>query len=118
MKKQSIHINVKSLALAILLFFAFGTKEMHYFFEHAHEEVKVCDAQKGERHIHDQEYIHDECPLCDFTFSLFELQLPTTCIANTEFGSFAERNFNLLTLNLFFTHFYTSLRGPPSIAWA
>ena len=113
MKKQSKHIDLKSFSLAILLFFAFGAKEMHHFLEHAHKEVKICDAKDGEQHIHDEEYASDNCSLCDFTFSIFDFTLPTFYLNHTKLF-FSEKEFHYISFKLSYAYFLPSLRGPPS----
>lgn len=112
MRKTSTYI--KSLFLAILIFVAFGAKEMHHFFGHAHEEVKICDAKQGEKHLHNEEYIHQDCNLCDFTFSYFEIPLlgfnfkkPKIALNKTEFSFYS-----IICTRI---HFFKSLRGPPCV---
>jgi hypothetical protein len=112
LKKQSKHIDFRALALAILIFFAFGAKELHHFLAHAHEEVKICDAQKGEKHLHNEEYIHVDCALCDFTFSVFELQLPIFDFKHKIYPTLKE-DFSYKSSHFCKTLFSKSLRGPP-----
>lgn len=113
MKKQ--RINITALFLAILIFVSFGTKEMHHFLIHAHEEMKICDAQKGEKHLHDEEYIHHDCSLCDFTFSLFELPaFIIPALDNTI--THIETEFSFRSIFCVRTHFFKPLRGPPHIS--
>ena len=114
MKKQSKHIDLKGFSLAILLFFAFGAKEMHHFLAHAHKEVKICDAKNGEQHIHDEEYASDNCSLCDFTFSIFDFTLPTFCLNNIKLF-FTEKEFDYISFKLPCAYFLPSLRGPPCL---
>ena len=117
MKKQSKHIDFRALALAILIFFAFGAKELHHFMAHAHEEVKICDAQKGETHLHNEEYIHVDCSLCDFTFSTFELQFPVFELKYKIYPTLKE-DFSYKSSHFFKILFSKSLRGPPSTVGA
>jgi hypothetical protein len=113
LKKRSKHIDFRALALAILIFFAFGNKELHHFLAHTHEEVKVCDAQKGETHLHDEEYIHADCSLCDFTFSTFDFQLPIFEL-NYSIYTILKEDFFYKSSHFSNTIFSKSLRGPPS----
>ena len=112
MKKQSKHIDFRALALAILIFFAFGTKELHHFWAHAHKEVKICEAQKGETHLHNEEYIHADCSLCDFTFSTFELQFPVFELRYKIYPTLKE-DLPYKSSHFSKTLFSKSLRGPP-----
>lgn len=114
MKKQRKHINFRALALAMILFMAFGSKEMHHFLSHAHEEVKICDAKKGEVHLHDEEYLSHECTLCDFTFSIFDFQL-TTFKSYQYGGLLTSQEFSIHAFIPSHTHLLQSLRGPPAI---
>ena len=113
MKKQSTHIDFRALALAILIFFAFGAKQLHHFWAHAHEEVKICDAKKGETHLHNEEYIHSQCSLCDFTFSTFELQI-LVFVLKTNIYTTIEGEFSFQSS--FFSNIRLSkpARGPPA----
>ncbi len=112
LKKQSKHIDFRALALAVLIFVAFGAKEIHHTLAHAHEEIKICNAQLGETHLHDAEYIAHECPLCDFTFSNFELpnwnfELPKLVVLEIKTDFY----FGFSVPN--FPHIFLPLRGPP-----
>jgi hypothetical protein len=113
LKKQSKHIDFRALALAILIFFAFGAKELHHFWAHVHEEVKICDAQQGETHLHNEEYIHADCSLCDFTFSVFDFKAPVLLL-KSPISVLKESSFSFKSFNKSNTHFFLSLRGPPS----
>lgn len=107
-------MDFKSFVLAILLLTAFGTKEMHHFWGHAHKMVKICDARKGEVHIHNEDYISDECPLCDFTFSIFEFHLPTFHLITPK-HFFIKEAFLYKSFKLNSTCHFPSLRGPPIV---
>ena len=110
---RNITFNARPFFLALLIFTAFSGKELHILLEHSHEAVKICDAQKGETHLHDQDYIHSDCSLCDFTFSTFELQFPVFVLKNSIYTTFEEVfSFN----SSFFSNLLISesLRGPPT----
>lgn len=112
-RSQNIAINARAFFLALLIFIAFGGKELHILLEHSHEEVKICDAQNGEKHLHDQDYIHSDCTLCDFTFSTFELQFPVFVLKNNVYTLFREE----LSFHYSFfsnTILVQSSRGPPA----
>ena len=114
MNKQGKHIfHFPALALALLLLFAFGAKEAHHFFVHAHVEVKVCDATENEKHWHDEAYSHDDCALCDFTFSLFDFSLPTFFLSHKD--CLVEKT-DCFSTKSYHSHafFYTKGRAPPS----
>jgi hypothetical protein len=115
-KKQNTHFNLGGLLIAVLMLLAFGSKEVHYLVHHQHVEIKICDdTTHNEHHFHDQDYIHDDCALCDFTFSIFELNVA--------------QPFELLAFNVnifcstfsypsFFSHKispFALLRGPPNV---
>jgi hypothetical protein len=93
---------------------AFGSKEAHYFVHHQHIEVKICnDTPQNEHHFHDKDYIHTDCALCDFTFSVFALSF-------TQKFDFVESP-TLISTQIFpySSHFssrfpaFALLRGPP-----
>jgi hypothetical protein len=113
LQKRKLHIDFKSLFLAALLLFAFGAKEMHHFFGHHHYEVKICAAaETGDVHLHNEEYAHNDCELCDFTFAhftykfeSFELKQPLFWIETFDY-----------TYYFLYPSFYQispSQRGPP-----
>jgi hypothetical protein len=106
-------IHLPALALALLLLFAFGAKEMHHFMAHAHEDVKICDAIENEKHWHDEEYSHADCDLCDFTFSIFDFSLPSFFLSPK---NILEEKTDCFSLNPHHSHafFYTKGRAPPT----
>ena len=115
-KSKNIQFNLGGFLIALLMLLAFSTKEMHLFMHHQHEEVKICDAREGEHHFHGQDYIHANCQLCDFTFSLFELSLAQKL-------NFPEPKTVILSQTFSYTSFlsfkypvFTLLRGPPICA--
>ena len=102
--------------MAVLMLFAFGAKEAHHFVHKKHTEVKICDARVGEHHFHDQDYIHDDCRLCDFTFSVYELTV-------AQFMGFQNLNDLIPQRTFFYPSFFSFklsafalLRGPPVVA--
>jgi hypothetical protein len=112
LKKQAQHIDFRGLILAFLILFAFGTKELHPIFSDHHAEVKTCHAIEGEKHFHNEEYIHHECQLCDFTFSAFE-----TPVLAFQFYMvktvFIERVFTYQSFILSHSYLFQALRAPP-----
>jgi hypothetical protein len=112
LKKRAQHIDFRGLLLAILMLFAFGAKELHHVFEHQHQEVKVCHAVAGEKHLHNHEYIHHECQLCDFTFSAFETPVLLFQLASVK-QVFVKRVFTYQSFILSRSYLFQSLRAPP-----
>jgi hypothetical protein len=114
LNKQSKHIiHFPALALALLLLFAFGAKEVHHFWAHAHVETKVCDAPTGNEHWHDEDYSHDDCALCDFTFSIFDFSLSSFSLNYKD--CLVEKIDTFFTQSyLTHTFFYTKGRAPPT----
>ncbi|MBL7817205.1 MAG: hypothetical protein JNL70_19435 [Saprospiraceae bacterium] len=114
-REKDIQFNLWGFLIALLMFVSFSMKEVHLFLHHHHEEVKICDARAGEHHFHDKDYIHESCPLCDFTFSCFELNIEKPLdfsIPNTVISS---QTFIYLP---FFSHkpaAFAPLRAPPSL---
>ena len=110
---QNITFNARAFFLALLIFIAFGGKELHILLEHSHQEVKICDAQNGEKHLHDKDYIHSDCTLCDFTFSNFELYFPVFILKNSAYTLFIEE---ISFKSSFFSNtiLVQSSRGPPA----
>ncbi len=111
-KTKHIRVKVQGLLLALLIFIAFGAKEWHIVVEHNHFATEICDAKAGDLHLHAYENLAHECSLCDFTFSLFELQFSCFYLNDVEEGFF-ERDFNYTSFFFSSTHFFLSLRGPP-----
>jgi hypothetical protein len=112
LKKRVQHTDFRGLFLAFLILLAFGTKELHHVFSDHHTEAKICHALEGEKHFHNEEYIHDECSLCDFTFSAFEM--PALAFLSYRVKTvFAERVFTYLSFNLSRSYLFQSLRAPP-----
>jgi hypothetical protein len=114
LKKRTQHSTFNGIALflALLIFTAFGGKELHILLEHNHEDLEICHVQNGDTHLHDFNKMEHGCSLCDFTFSTFTFstfqfkalkQIYTT--PQTNFVYFSNR---------FFLHLaFVSLRGPP-----
>jgi hypothetical protein len=114
LNKQGKHIiHFPALALALLLLFAFGAKEVHHFWAHAHVEVKICDANENEKHWHDEEYSHADCNLCDFTFSIFDFSLPSFSLNHKDI---LEEKTDFFFIKSHYSHafFYTKGRAPPT----
>jgi hypothetical protein len=115
LKKRAQHIDFRGLFLSLLILLAFGTKELHHVFSHHHAEVKTCHAVAGEKHFHNEEYIHDECSLCDFTLSAFE-----TPVLAFQFYAvktvFIERVFTYQSFILSRSYLFQALRAPPAAA--
>jgi hypothetical protein len=114
LNKQSKHIiHFPALALSLLLLFAFGAKEAHHFFAHAHVEVKICDAIENEKHWHTEEYSHPDCNLCDFTFSIFDFSLPSFFLNHKDI---LEEKTDFFSIKSHHSHafFYTKGRAPPT----
>jgi hypothetical protein len=113
LKKQAQHIDFRGLFLSLLILLAFSTKELHHIFSHHHAEVKICHTQAGEKHFHNEEYIHDECSLCDFTFSAFET--PTLAFQSFLVKTvFIERVFTYQSFILSRSYLFQALRAPPA----
>lgn len=113
MKKQAQHIDFRGLILALLILFAFGTKELHHVFSHNSVEVKICHALAGEKHFHTEEYIQHECQLCDFTFSAFETPALVFQLKMVK-KAFIARDYTYLSFNLSRSYLFQSLRAPPT----
>jgi hypothetical protein len=114
LNKQGKHIiHFPALALALLLLFAFGAKEAHHFLAHAHVEVKICDATENEKHWHDEEYSHDNCSLCDFTFSIFDFSLPSFFLNHKDILE-EKIDFFSIKSHHSLAFFYTKGRAPPT----
>jgi hypothetical protein len=114
LNKQGKHIiHLPALALALLLFFAFGAKEAHHFWAHAHVKVKICDATENEKHWHDEEYGHSDCNLCNFTFSIFDFSLPSFFLKHKDI---LEEKIDFFSIKSHHSHafFYTKGRAPPT----
>ena len=63
-----------SWALLLTFVAAFGLRESHRLFAHAHEEKETCrDARPGESHVHDTHFSAHQCDLCGFVVSAAEL---------------------------------------------
>jgi hypothetical protein len=102
LNKQGKHIiHLPALALALLLFFAFGAKEAHHFWAHAHVKVKICDATENEKHWHDEEYGHS-----DFSLPSFFLKHKDTLEEKIDFFSIKSHHSHAF--------FYTKGRAPPT----
>jgi hypothetical protein len=113
--KKNTHFNLGGFLIAVLMLLAFGSKEAHYFVYHQHVEVKVCaDTKKGEHHFHDQDYIHSDCTLCDFTFSFFELSLVQKLDLHQLQTLIPTRTFSYPSFFSFQFPAFTLLRGPPA----
>ncbi len=113
MKKQDKHttFKAKGLLLALLIFIAFGAKEWHIVVEH-NTTLEICDAKKGDKHLHDSEHIQHGCALCDFTFSLFELQFSSFHL-DTLASIFVKSKFAFISFQLSRSYIFQSLRAPP-----
>lgn len=112
--KKNTHFKLSGFLIAVLMLLAFGSKEAHYFVYHQHVEVKVCaDTKKGEHHFHDQDYIHSDCLLCDFTFSFFELSLTHNLNFRSLQALISTRTFSYPSFLSFQFPSFSLLRGPP-----
>ena len=113
-KHHSHIINFRALALALLLLLAFGAKEVHHFTAHAHVETKICnDGSESDTHWHDAEYLHEDCSLCDFTFSIFDFSLPTFSLQKAQ-CAVEKTNFSFKNSFLTQSFFYIKGRAPPT----
>ncbi|MDZ7878698.1 MAG: hypothetical protein U5L45_13545 [Saprospiraceae bacterium] len=104
--------NAKAFFLALLIFTAFGGKELHVLLEHTHSNLEVCHVQKGETHLHAYEQLEHGCALCDFTFSYFELELPFFFLKNTQIN-YKSTLFTYISFKYSNLHLFQSLRAPP-----
>ena len=118
LKKQNKHITFKAkgLLLALLIFIAFGAKEWHIVVEH-NTTLEICDAKQSDKHLHDYEHIQHGCSLCDFTFSLFELQLSSFQLKNLS-DIFVKSEFAFISFQLSRSYIFQSLRAPPCFGFA
>ena len=115
LKKQTPYLDLRALFLAAMMLLAFGAKEAHHVLGHSHKEVKICDVQAGETHIHDQDYISDNCQLCDFTFSIFDIFISRFDIKKIKI-LYASKDFNFLSFFYSRRHLFQALRAPPLVA--
>ena len=104
--------NAKAFLLALLIFIAFGGKEVHILLEHTHNDLEICHVKKGNSHLHAYEQLEHGCSLCDFTFSFFELTLPSFYLNPLQFFS-PKKEFAFISFKLSTWYLFQSLRAPP-----
>ncbi len=118
---NKINFQVKSLGLAILMIFSLLTKELHHLSPLHNAIVKNCATTNADNcrmyrvHLHGADFIPHECSLCDFTFSVYEFNLPKINVAQVEniqhllskihYASFISNN----------SYLFSSLRAPPFV---
>jgi hypothetical protein len=112
--KKNRHTDFRAWVLSFLLVFAFVTKELHHIFDHHHEEVKICHVNHGEQHLHDADYISDECSLCDFTFSIYDFSLQTYSLP-ISIDISIKLDFTYQSYILSKKTFFKQLRAPPVV---
>jgi hypothetical protein len=114
LKKRAQHtFNGYALFLALLIFTAFGGKELHIVLEHSHKAVEICDAKAGDVHLHDYENLEHSCDLCDFTFSFFELNISTFYLNLIDIWT-AKKSIAFYAFKFSATYLCPFLRGPPA----
>jgi hypothetical protein len=106
---------IGSWALLLTFVAAFGLRESHRVFAHAHEERQSCrDARPGESHVHDEHFAAHDCDLCGFIVSAAELVDYQWVISKLEAG-FSEK---IAASVSFFSKKvvgFVALRGPPKV---
>jgi hypothetical protein len=107
--------NAYALFLALLIFTAFGGKELHILLEHSHSAVEICDAKAGDVHLHDYDNLEHGCDLCDFAFSHFTFSLPQFSVFKKNLVA-PVTNFVYFHNGLFLHPSFVALRGPPVAA--
>jgi hypothetical protein len=115
LKKRTSHtttFNAKAFLLALLMFTAFGGKELHILLEHSHSDLERCHVQAGDTHLHAYEDLEHGCSLCDFTFSFFTFSLPQFTVLKQAFAT-PKTTFAYFSHGLFLHPFFVALRGPP-----
>jgi hypothetical protein len=98
--------------LAMLIFTAFGGKELHILLEHSHKDLDVCHVKTGDVHLHDSDHLEHGCSLCDFTFSLFDFQLSSFYLPSARYLSVI-KEFSFISFKLSCAYLFQSLRAPP-----
>jgi hypothetical protein len=105
---------IGSWALLLTFVAAFGLRESHRLFAHAHEEKHTCrDTRPGETHVHDEHFAVHDCDLCGFIISTAELVDYQWVISKLE-ADFFEKTAAFVP---FFFHKiigFVALRGPPT----
>ena len=104
--------NAKAFLLALLIFIAFGGKEVHILLEHTHNDLEICHVKKGDSHLHAYEQLEHGCSLCDFTFSFFDLQFPYFYLENVKI-TYPKQIFTYISFKYSNLHLFQSLRAPP-----
>jgi hypothetical protein len=114
LKKRPQHSTFNGMAffLALLIFTAFGGKELHILLEHNHKAVEICDAKAGDVHLHDSENLEHGCSLCDFTFSYFEPNF-TSFYLHSALYLIVKKEFSFISFKLSCAYLFQSLRAPP-----
>jgi hypothetical protein len=118
LKKRTPHtstFNAKAFFLALLMFTAFGGKEVHILLEHSDSHVEKCHVQAGDTHLHAYEDLEHGCSLCDFTFSFFTFSLPQLTVLKQAFAT-PKTVFSYFSHGLFLHPSFVALRGPPVVA--
>jgi hypothetical protein len=110
--RHTLTFNARAFFLALLIFTAFGGKELHIALEHSHAAVDICDAKAGDVHLHDYENLAHGCDLCDFTFSFFNLQLSSFYLNLPVFLP-VKKEFIFIPFNFSASYLLIRLRGPP-----
>jgi hypothetical protein len=115
LKKRTPHtntFNAYAFFLALLIFTAFGGKEVHILLEHGHSDVEICHVEVGDTHLHAYEDLEHGCSLCDFTFSYFTFSLPQFTILK-QASTTPKTTFTYFSHGLFLHPSFVALRGPP-----
>ena len=108
--------NAKAFLLALLIFIAFGGKEVHILLEHTHNDLEICHVKKGNSHLHAYEQLEHGCSLCDFTFSFFELTLTSFYLNPLQFFS-PKKECAFISFKLSTWYLFQSLRAPPTFCF-
>jgi hypothetical protein len=111
-RTQNIRFNGYAFFLALLIFTAFGGKELHILLEHSHSDLEICNVKSGDVHLHDADHLQHGCSLCDFTFSFFDFQLPSFFLHSARFFSI-KKEFAFISFKLSTSYLFQSLRAPP-----
>lgn len=116
MKKQAVHGRTHAGLLALVFAVSWSLKTVHtWCTHHAHREAPVCEAahQGNTKHLHDERYHPDDCPLCAFIFSIPELPelpdlAPTPAVAAGRVAVFQTAQYAAVSV------LSTCSRGPPA----
>jgi hypothetical protein len=68
---KTVYQKLVVLSLLFLFLTSFLVRELHPFFIHEHTHVqKICASEKGQNHIHSDEYAPEHCDFCGISVGL------------------------------------------------